>query len=74
MEDTELDNFPLVDTDVERPSIVRLTLDENRESEGVLNPSNTLGPQSRIGNEGFRKFRQTILRSDKISGTTLRSL
>jgi hypothetical protein len=51
-EEVELDNLPMIDTKTEQPLIQGLTEEENRELEGVLNPSDSVDPQSRIGDNG----------------------
>ena len=51
-EDEESDNFPMIETKIERPHIQGLTPEENRELEGVLNPPDSVDQQSRIGDNG----------------------
>ena len=72
--DLESDNFPMVDTQVERPYIQGLTPDMNRVLRGVLNPSDSIDPQSRIGDNGAlqiqadnyqEKLDETIEQRDK---------
>ncbi|CAB4009484.1 Hypothetical predicted protein [Paramuricea clavata] len=45
-------NFPVIETDMERPRIKGLDQEENRDLEGVVNPSDYIDPQSRIGDNG----------------------
>ena len=50
--DVDSSDLPMIETRIERPHIQGLTEGENRELEGVLNPSNSVDPQSRIGDNG----------------------
>ena len=50
--DVDDSDFPMIDTETEQLPIQGLTKEENRELEGVLNPSDSVDPQSRIGDNG----------------------
>ena len=66
--DVDGSDFPMIDTETEQPPIQGLTKEENRELEGVLNPSDSVDPQSRIGDNGALKiqanhFQETLDRT-----------
>ena len=48
----DYDDYPLVKINTRYTDVDGLTNNENRELEGVLNPENSIDPQSKIGDNG----------------------
>ena len=57
-EETNLDEYVLVDTSLESNYIRGLTPNENRELEGALNPTESVLPESRIGDNGALQLQE----------------